>query len=158
MAEESTMAQVSVSSEIKAPVEKVFQLFTDIEHGPEHVSGIKEISLLTTGPFNLGTRWLETREVLGRLDDAEMEVTAFERNRAYTLTHHKGGVRIDTTFTFEPIGPNLTKVSIVFNPSNQGLPPGLLLPLAWATGGRIRHVLSDDLEDLKRSVEQAAGV
>ena len=45
--------------------------------------------MLTTGPFQLGTRWRETREVLGRLDDAEMEVTAFELNRQYTLTHYK---------------------------------------------------------------------
>ena len=64
------MATVKVSSQIAAPVERVFQMFTDIEHGAEHVSGIKKIETLTTGPFSLGTRWQQTRDVLGRLDDA----------------------------------------------------------------------------------------
>ena len=54
-------------------------------------------SYLTPRGFELGARWRETREVLGHLDTAEMEVTAFERNRSYTITHHKAGVRIDTS-------------------------------------------------------------
>ena len=56
------MAKVSVSSEINAPVEDVFKLFTDIENAPWRVSAIKKIELMSTGPFNLGTRWIETRE------------------------------------------------------------------------------------------------
>ena len=35
------MATVKVSSHIAAPVERVFQMFTDIDHGAEHVAGIK---------------------------------------------------------------------------------------------------------------------
>src|SRR3954447_23321755 len=96
------MATVKVSNQIAAPVERVFQMFTDIEHGADHVSGIKKVAVLTIGPFSLGTRWQETRELLGHLDDAEMEVTAFELNRAYPVTHRKAGARIDATFTFEP--------------------------------------------------------
>ena len=146
------MAKVRVSSEVKAPVDQVFGLFTDIEHAAERVSGIKKIEIMSTGPINLGFRWCETREVLGRLDDAEMEITSFEPNHTYTVTHHKGGVRIDTVFTFEPV-PAGTKVSVEFELNSQGLPPGLLLPLEWAIGGKVRHVLSDDLADLKESIE-----
>src|SRR5215207_2009443 len=113
-----TMAKVKVSTDVKAPVERVFGLFTDIEHAAERVSAIKKIEVMSTGPFNLGYRWTETREVMGRLDDATMEITSFERNRTYTVTHHKGGVlgtgvRIDATFTFEPV-PEGTTVSIEF--------------------------------------------
>ena len=154
--EVGTMAQVRVSNEIAASVEHVFGMFTDIEHAAEHVAGIKKIDVMSTGPFHLGFRWCETREVLGRLDDAEMEITSFEQNRAYTVTHHKGGVRIDTVFTFEPV-PAGTKVSIEFELNSQGLPPGLLSPLEWAIGDKVRHVLSDDLDDLKQSIEQVAG-
>jgi uncharacterized protein YndB with AHSA1/START domain len=147
------MATITVSTEINAPIERVFAAFTDIEHGAEHVGAIKRIELMSPGPFNLGTKWVETREVLGRLDDAEMEVTSFERNRTYTLTHRKAGVRIDTAFHFEPVAGG-TKVTIEFEPSNQGLPPGLLLPLEWAFAGKVRHALTDDLDDLKGTLEQ----
>jgi quercetin dioxygenase-like cupin family protein len=43
------MATVTVSNQIAAPVERVFQLFTDVDHGPAHVSGIKKIEMLTPG-------------------------------------------------------------------------------------------------------------
>ena len=146
------MPTVTVSNQVTAPVAQVFQLFTDIEHGPAHVSGIKKIEMLTPGPVHLVTRWRETREVLGRLDSAEMEITAFELNRMYTITHRKAGVRIDTTFWFEAAGAG-TKVSVEFELETGGLPPGLLTPLGWAIGGKVEEVLRHDLTDLKRSVE-----
>lgn len=155
------MANVKVSTEVNAPVERVFELFTDIEHAAERVSAIKKIEVMSTGPFGLGYRWTETREVMGRLDDAMMEISSFERNRTYTVTHHKGGVfgsglRIDAVFTFEPV-PAGTKVSIEFDLHSEGLPPAMLLPLEWAIGGKVRHALSDDLDDLKASVERIVG-
>ena len=108
------MATVKVSSQIAAPVERVFQMFTDIEHGAEHVSGIKKIETLTTGPFSLVRAGRRLATCWGRLDDAEMEVTAFELNRTYTVTHRKAGTRIDATFTFEPLDGE-TSVSIEFS-------------------------------------------
>jgi uncharacterized protein YndB with AHSA1/START domain len=149
------MATVKVSSHIAAPVERVFLMFTDIDHGAEHVAGIKKIETLTTGPFSLGTRWQETRDLLGRLDDAEMEVTRFELNRTYTVTHHKAGARIDATFTFEPVDGGTT-VSIEFGVGGDGLPPGLLSPLEWAMSGKVRDVLRRDLADLTAAIERVA--
>src|SRR4030095_1100621 len=125
------MTTVAVSNEIASPHHRVFRTFTDIEHGPAHVSGIKKLEMMTPGPIHVGTRWLETREVVGRLDTAEMEITAFERNRMYTITHTKAGVRIDTTFWFEPSGDG-TRVSVEFDLDSGGLPPGLLGALRWA--------------------------
>ena len=146
------MATITVSNVVAAPVERVFQLFTDIEHGPAHVSDIKRIEMLTPGPVRLGTRWRETREIMGVNDSAEMEITSYERNRTYTITHHKMGVQIDTTFWFEPAEGG-TKVSIEFELESGGVPPGLLAPLGWAVEGRVRQVLEHDLTDLKHTIE-----
>jgi uncharacterized protein YndB with AHSA1/START domain len=146
------MATVKVSNQFDAPVERVFQYFTDVERAPVHVSGIRKIEMLTTGPLKLGARWRETRDVLGVSDSAEMELTAFERNRTYTITHHKGGVRVDTVFCFEPTKDGTT-VSVEFELAADGLPPGLLMPLNWAMEGKVRDVLSQDLADMKKSLE-----
>jgi carbon monoxide dehydrogenase subunit G len=145
------MATVAVSNEIAAPLDHVFRIFTDIENGPAHVSGIKKLEMMTTGPIHVGTRWLETREVMGRRDTVEMEITAFERNRMYTITHHKAGVRIDTTFWFEP-SRERTKVTVEFDLDSSGLPPGLLEPLGWAISSKVENVLNHDLADLKRVI------
>src|ERR1700730_3767172 len=150
---DKTMTTVTVATTVAAPVEKVFEVFTDLEHNAGRVSNIKEIEMMTTGGFQLGTRWLETREVLSQMDSAEMEVTAFERNRTYTITHHKARTRIDTVFTFEPVA-NGTKVQIEVSLDSHGLPPGLVAPLGWAIAGKVRDVISHDLADLKESMEQ----
>lgn len=147
------MTTVTVTDTLAAPVGDVFKAFTDIEHHAGRVSGIKAVEILTTGEFRLGTRWRETREVMGRLDDAEMEVTEFERNRGYTITHQKAGVRIDTVFAFAPAGDG-TSVSITFSLENQGLPPGLLSPVSWAIAGKVKEALAKDLKDMKKSVER----
>lgn len=148
------MTTVTVTSQIDAPLEKTFAAFTDLERAAQTVAGIRELQLLTPGAFGLGTRWLETREVLGRLDSAEMEVTAFERNKTYTVTHHKAGAKVDTVFAFQPSGTG-TKVSVEFALENQGLPPGLLTPVSWAIAGKVREVLGNDLADMKRTVEKS---
>jgi hypothetical protein len=146
------MPSVTVSNEIAAPVDQVFGQFTDIEHGAQKVAGIKRVEMLTQAPVHLGTRWRETRDVLGRTDDAEMEITAFERNRMYTISHYKAGVRIDTTFWFEPIGRG-TRVTVEFDLAAGGLPPGFLAPLGWAIEGKVAAVLAHDLSDLKTAIE-----
>jgi uncharacterized membrane protein len=148
------MTTVSVVTEVAAPVQQVFELFTDLEHSAGRVSNIKEIEVLTTGGFELGTRWLETRQIVGQLSSAEMEVTAFERNRTYTITHHKAGTRIDTMFTFEPFEKG-TRVQIQFDLESYGLPPGLLAPMGWAIAGKVRDVISHDLADLKEAAEHS---
>ncbi|HEX7795163.1 MAG TPA: SRPBCC family protein [Vicinamibacterales bacterium] len=147
------MATVTVSNVIAAPIDRVFQLFTDIEHGPAHVSDIKRIEMLTPGPVRRGTRWRETRSLIGGVQDsAEMEITSFERNRTYTITHHKAGVQLDTSFWFETVDAG-TNVSVEFELEPGGVPPGLLAPLGWAIEGKVKQVLSRDLADLKHAIE-----
>lgn len=147
------MTPITVTDTLAAPVDDVFRAFTDLEHQAGRVSGIKGIEVLTTGGFRLGTRWRETREVLGRIDDAEMEVTQYEQNAGYTITHEKAGVRIDTVFAFAPAGDG-TRVSITFNLENQGLPPGLLTPVSWAIAGKVKEALGKDLTDMKKAIER----
>jgi len=147
------MTKVMVDTEIAAPVARVFGVFTDLEHSAERVSNIHTIEVLTHGPFGRGTRWTETRQVLGQLDSAEMEVTAYEQNRTYTITHHKVGTKIDTKFTFEPSAAGTT-VRIEFALDSHGLPPGMSAPLGWAIAGKVRDVIARDLADLKDSMEK----
>jgi len=144
------MQTATVSDYLAAPVEHVFAAFTDIEHGALKVSGIKSIEMLTPGQFGVNTRWLETREVLGVLDSAEMRVTAFDRNHGYTVSHDKAGAHIETVFTFEPWDEG-TKVTVAFQMSGPGLPPGLLAPVSWAIAGKVREALTRDLADMKEA-------
>ena len=146
------MTTITVATEIAAPIDRVFEVFTDVEHCAGRVFNIRKTELLTVGGFKLGTRWLETREVLGREDTAEMETTAYERNRTYTITHHKGGARVDAVFTFTPNGDGTT-VAVDFHVQRGGLPPGMLSVVHWGIADRVRDVIGHDLADLKTFIE-----
>jgi uncharacterized membrane protein len=149
------MVTVTVANKIAAPVDRVFALFTDLDHCAGLITGIKKIDVLTAGPFGLRTRWLETREVLGREVTEELEVTAFEHNHAYTVTNDVHGARMDTHFTFEPAGAG-TEVKIVFELAPQTFLSMLASPLGWAIAGKVRKVLEDEVLDYKRFAEGAA--
>ena len=82
-----------------------------------------------------------------------MEVTAFERNRTYTITHQKAGARIDAVFTFEPVDDR-TRVQIEFVLESHGLPPGTMAPVRWAIANKVRDVIGHDFEGLKAFIEQ----
>ena len=149
-----TRTTVAVSTHIRAPLTRVFDRFTDLDRAPQHVSGILALERLTEGPFGTGTRWRETRRILGRADSAEMAVTAFERYRGYTISHHKGGVRIETAFSFDAWAAG-TVVAIEFALEDAGLPPSFLTPINWVIAGKVRHTLQADLADLKAGLEPA---
>lgn len=149
------MVTVTVANKIAAPVDRVFSLFTDLEHCAGLVTGIKKIDMLTSGPFGLRTRWLETREVMGREVTEELEVTAFEMNHAYTVTNDAHGARVDTHFLFEPAGAG-TEVRIVFSLAPQTFLTMLVSPLAWVVAGKVRKALEDEVLDYKRVAEQRA--
>ncbi len=57
---------------------------TDLAGAPRVVRGIDAVEVLTPGEFGVGTRWRETRTMLGRSATEEMTVTAMEPQRSYT--------------------------------------------------------------------------
>jgi uncharacterized protein YndB with AHSA1/START domain len=146
------MTTITVAKRIDAPVDRVFELFTDIEHIPERVSGIHRIEVVTSGGFRLGTRWRETREIMGHHVTEEMEITAFERNRTFTITNDNRGTRVDTQFRFALVN-RATTVSVECTLDPQSFPARLLSPIGWALEGTIREAIARDLDDLKRAVE-----
>ena len=149
------MTTVTVNSLIDAPVERVFEVFTDLDHISERVKGVKLIESLTAGEFNLRTRWRETRHILGRDVSEEMKVTAFEKNRGYTVSDDSHRARVDTVYSFEPADGG-TRVSIEFTLDTRALTARFMAPLGWAMSGRIRDALTHDLDDLKRAAETDA--
>ena len=147
------MTTVTVDAQVAAPIERVFAVFTDLEHGAERVSNIQKIEVLTTGGFALGTRWLETRDVLGQLG---LGRDGSDSVRAEPHLHHHAsqGGRADRYGVHVRAFPGQHQGSDRVRPESHGLPPGLLAPLAWAIAGKVRDVLSRDLADLKASMEE----
>lgn len=69
---------VVVERVIRASPERVWEALTDLQGTERVLSGVERIEVLTEGGFAVGTRWRETRRMLGREATEEMYVTASE--------------------------------------------------------------------------------
>ncbi len=147
------MTQFSMSKRIAAPVERVFNVATDLECAAERVRGIERIELLTEGPMRVGTRWRETRKMMGQESTETLEVFAFDRPQSYTVGCESCGAYFETTFRFEPDGDG-TLVTLDARNESRSLVAKLMSPIGNMMFGKVmRKCKGDDLDDLARAAE-----
>ncbi|MGE3274368.1 MAG: SRPBCC family protein [Vicinamibacterales bacterium] len=148
------MATVRVGTLVRAPLDRVFQVFTDIEGSAERVRNIRQIELLTPGAIKRGSRWRETRELMGQVASEELEITAFELNRAYTITCDTHGTRFDCTFRFAQV-PDGTDVTAELDIIPQSFGAMLVAPFGAMLLATVQRNLEQDLADLRHTIEGA---
>lgn len=98
------MQKITVERTIAAPPARVFASATDIHRWAEIVPAIERVEVLTPGPMGVGTRFRETRKMMGREATEEMTVTGFDPPRSYVLGAESHGCRYRTELRFEPAG------------------------------------------------------
>lgn len=149
------MHAITVSRRVNAPIDTVFRTFSDLTNAPERVRGIKRLELINEGPMRAGTRFRETRVMFGHESTEEMEVTAFEPDRGYTIGCTNHGSRFETRFDFAPVGDG-TEVTMTFRITPLTLMARMMAPLAGMMAHTIQKCIHDDLDDLKQAAEACA--
>lgn len=152
------MARFSMTKRIEAPVETVFEVATDLPRAAQHIRGIERIELLTDLPIGVGTRWRETRRVMGRQDTQTMEITAFDPPKSYTIGCDSMGSHFETTFRFAE-QPGGTDVTLDVSCEARSLGAMMMAPLGNLMMGTVmRKCMADDLDDLKTVAEARAAI
>ncbi len=147
------MPSLSITKRVNAPVETVFAVATDLPNAAQHIRGIEKIELLTAGPIGVGTRWRETRKMMGHESTEILEVTSFDRPRSYAVGCESCGAYIETTFRFVPSGGG-TDIALDVRMEARSFFAKLMSPIGKLMFGKmIRKCMDDDLEDVKRVVE-----
>lgn len=152
--------KTSLTRHIHAPADKVWSVISDIPGSAATLSGIDSIQMLTEGPYAEGTRWKETRTMMGRAETVEMWVShcdppaaghggsttvkALEGRMDYTsrfaLAEREGGTDLTLTFIAGMVRP--TRISRI------------LLAVAGPLGMRVtRKALARDLADIAAKAE-----
>lgn len=150
------MAHFSITRRIAAPVERVFDVATDLSHAAEHIRGIEKIELLTEGPVRAGTRWHETRKMMGQVSTETLEVIAFDRPHSYVVGCGSCGAYFETTFRFQPDG-DCTLLTLDVRTEARSLMAKLMSPIGNLMFGKImRKCMSDDLDDVAKVAESRA--
>lgn len=151
------MAGFSLSTQIAAPVEQVFALFSDFEHAAANVGQIKQTELLTTGSTGVGTRFRETRAFFKREETEELTVTAFEPNHSYTIECTSHGAAYTSVFRFHPSAQG-TQVVVEFAMRPLTWLAWLASPLSALLNGTLKKSMQQDLDDLKAVAKAAVAI
>lgn len=152
------MPALTVSREVAARPERTWAVATDLAHAVDVLSGVTAVERLDGGDgFGVGTRWRETRRMFGREASEEMEVTAVEPGRAYTVEADGAGAHYVSTMRVEPAGDGRSRIEMTFEAEAQGMVGRILA----ATVGRLamgstRKALAQDLADIAAAAERGA--
>ena len=96
------MKPVKTTHQIFASPEKVFETISDVRNFEKAVAGIKKIEFLTEQQVGAGTRFKESREMHGKLQTVELEVTEYQPNERVRMVSDAGGAIWDTLFLVTP--------------------------------------------------------
>lgn len=157
------MHTLTITADIVAPAERVFQLATDFERSPDIIDAIDSVEMLSDPPHSparVGTRFRETRTMFGKQATEEMEVTAISPPGAdggeagsYTIEAHSHGTHYVTLLAIEPIDAERCRFAMTFNVRPEKLAAKLLSPLGGLMMKQVRKALEKDVQDIKRAAE-----
>lgn len=145
----------TLTQHINASPEKVWEVISDIPGSAATLSGIDSIQMLSDGPYGEGTRWKETRTMMGRQETVEMWVSQADPPRSTTVKALQGGADYTTRFTLAGRDGG-TDLTLTFGA--EILEPTLMSKVAMALFGKIgmsmtRKALSKDLAEIAAKAE-----
>ena len=150
------MQDVEVRRHVAAPVQRVWDVATDLAGSPRVVRAIDAVEVLTPGPFGVGTRWRETRTMMGRSATEEMTVTAVEQQRSYRVEAAGRGAQYVSTFAFAASADGGTDLTTTFG----GRPTSAVARVLGAVTAPLMRravvrALEQDLDDIAAAAERA---
>lgn len=147
------MSTLTVNLQVNAPIEKVFEVFTELDKAEERIPGITKLELLTEGPVGVGTRWRETRVMFKKEAAEEMWITGFHPPSRYMVEANSHGMLYETLFEFDASGSG-TQVTWTFTGTPQTLGTKMMGPiLGLVFNGVMKKCMNQDMEALKAVCE-----
>lgn len=152
---------LSIESEliIHAPPSKVMAAFTSLNQWHRWMPNLVHVEKLTDGPFDLGTRWRETRKMYGKEASEVFQVTESEPPGRLGLlvdgaqgSTGKGEYRF--LYLMEPVGEGATRLSLRGDIVMPGIGARLL---GFLFIGMMRRGVEKDHAALKAWVEGGQG-
>ena len=149
---------LEVSRTINAPAEDVWAVLTDLANAEQVLSGVTKIELLSDGPYGVGTRWRETRKMMGKEATEEMWVVEANEPTVTVVNAESGGARYRTEFTLTEQGDATV---LAMNFSAELLDPSTIQRVMQTLFGRLglsmtKKVVAADLADIAVAAEARA--
>jgi carbon monoxide dehydrogenase subunit G len=147
--------KTTLTQHIHASPDKVWAVVSDIPGSAATLSGINAVQMLTDGPYGEGTRWKETRTMMGRAETVEMWVDQADPPRSTTVKANQAGADYTTRFSLAERDGG-TDLTLTFGADV--VKPTVLSKVAMALFGKIgmsitRKALAKDLAEIAAKAE-----
>ncbi|MEN8583546.1 SRPBCC family protein [Burkholderia sp. RS01] len=145
----------SLTQHVNASPEKVWAVISDIPGSAATLSGVESIQMVSGGPYGEGTRWKETRSMMGRRETVEMWVSEADPPRSTTVKALQGGADYTSRYTLAERDGG-TDLTLTFGA--EVLKPTVLSRIMMAMFSRIgmsitRKALAKDLAEIAAKAE-----
>ncbi len=144
------MSEVLYTKRFDAAPDRVYAALTDIERWPEMISGITAVEMITEGPVGVGTRFRETRRMMGKDRSEEMEVTAIDPGKGFTIGCQSCGCDMRFVHRLKPDGSG-TRFELESNTRAISLMAKITMPLMSAMMKKsMIKCMDKDYQDIER--------
>lgn len=144
---------VTVSGEIKAPRERVWQHIIDIDRWAETISGIISVDILERPADGIiGLKWREERMMFGKNAFETMWITAAEPGHWYETAAENHGAIYNTRVSVDESNGN-SILTMQFSVRPVTFAARLMSLMSFMFNGTIRKMLDKDLQDIRHALE-----
>lgn len=146
--------KITANIRINAPMDTVFDVFTDLDKLTERVEGITKVEVLQQpSSMAVGTKWRETRVMFGKEATEEMWVTELTSNKNYVVEAESHGTHYRSEYIFEQNGDGVD-VTMTFEGTPLTFSAKFLGIIFSFMAKSMKGMLEKDMMDLKKICEE----
>lgn len=148
-------SEIRLSRVINATPRAVWRVLTDIDHAGDTLTGVTRVERLAGTGYEVGTRWRETRRMMGKEATEEMWVSEVESERRTVVEARSAGTAYRTVFELDG-RDGRTDLTMTFTARVENASPltRLTALLFGGLGKRITtKVMTQDLQDIASRAE-----
>ena len=143
------MSRTTVRRTIDAPVDLVFRTVAEIDNFSQAIPHIVDVEFLSDARTGVGSRFRETRLMMGREASTILEVTEYVENERVRLVSDEGGTVWDSVFTVRSVDGK-TELTLVMDAKAYTLRSRILVPIMKLM---VRMGLVKDMDAVKEYCE-----
>ena len=145
------MSRTIVRRTIDAPADFVFRTVAEIENYSKAIPHIVDVEFLSDVRSGVGSRFRETRLMMGREASTILEVTEYVENDRVRIVSDEGGTIWDSVFTVSPVDGG-TELTLVMDAAPYTFKSRILTPVMKLV---IRMGLVKDMDAVKEYCESS---
>ena len=148
--------KITVTEEINALRERIWNLISYIDTWSETISGIETIEVIDRPEAGVvGLKWRETRIMFGKEAVETMWISAAEPNHWYETAAHSHGSIYSTRLSLEDSDDKIV-LTMSFSAQPTTFVARLMTLFTIMFSGSMRKLLQKDLQDIRRAAESTA--